>query len=122
VRIYALCLFPQGGATARLALVDLGGDDERTEEVAWSPGEVLAYLRSRVHALVAAERERERVRRRWREAAAELRFPFDQPRPVQDEAMAAAAAALGTGRHLCLGAHRHRQDRRRALPGRPPGA
>ena len=104
VRIYALCLFPEGGATARLALVDLGGDDERTEEVAWSPGEVLAYLRARVHALVAAERERERIRRRWREAAAELPFPFDQPRPIQDEAMVAAAATLGAGRHLLLSA------------------
>jgi DNA excision repair protein ERCC-2 len=104
VRIYALCLFPDGAAAARLVLVDLGGEDERTEEVGWTPAEVLAYLRARVHALVAAERERERLRQRWREAAAELPFPFAAPRPVQAEAMAAAAEALAAGRHLLLSA------------------
>ena len=103
-RIYALCLFPDGAAATRLVLVDLGGEDERVEEIPWSPAEVLAYLRARVHAMVAAERERERVRQRWREAAAGLPFPFDEPRPVQAEAMAAAAEALGAGRHLLLSA------------------
>ncbi len=104
LRLYAYCLFPEGDARARLVYVDLGGDRQRDEEVAWSPAEVAAYLRSRVHALVAAERERERVRAVWREAAADLPFPFAEPRPVQREAMAAVDESLGAGRHLLLAA------------------
>ncbi|MBZ5587850.1 MAG: DEAD/DEAH box helicase [Acidobacteriia bacterium] len=103
-RIYAWCLFPAGGAAARLLLVDLGGEDHRVEEVPWSPREVEAYLRARLHALIAAERAREDTRARWREAAAELPFPFDAPRPIQEEAMAAVTAALENGRHLLLAA------------------
>jgi DNA excision repair protein ERCC-2 len=103
-RIYALCLFPDGEATARLLLVDLGGEDERVEEVAWSPAAVVAYLRGRLHTLVAVERERERLRERWRAAALELPFPFPAVRPVQQEAMDGIAAALDAGRHLLLAA------------------
>ena len=72
--------------------------------MAWSPGEVTAYLRARLHALVAAERAREVTRATWRAAAEELPFPFEAPRPVQDEAMAAVAEALESGRHLLLAA------------------
>lgn len=104
VRIYAACLFPDGAATARLRLVDLGGADERVEEVPWSPREVHAFLRGRLHALVAAERERERVRAAWRRAAETLTFPFDAPRPVQDEVIGAVLASLEAGRHLLLSA------------------
>jgi DNA excision repair protein ERCC-2 len=103
-RLYAYCLFPSGEATARLLLVDLGGQDHRVEDVAWSPGEVTAYLRARLHALVAAERAREATRATWRAAAEELPFPFAAPRPVQDEAMAAVAETLEVGRHLLLAA------------------
>jgi DNA excision repair protein ERCC-2 len=103
-RLYACCLFPTGKASARLLLVDLGGGAPRVEDVAWSPGEVLAYLRARLHAVVAAERARELLRATWRSAAEELPFPFEAPRPVQDEAMAAVAEALESGRHLLLAA------------------
>jgi DNA excision repair protein ERCC-2 len=103
-RLYACCLFPSGEASARLLLVDLGGEDHRVEEVAWSPGQVTAHLRARLHAMVAAERARELTRAAWREAAAELPFPFPAPRPVQDDAMAAVAEALASGRHLLLAA------------------
>ena len=103
-RLYAYCLFPSGEASARLLLVDLGGEDHRVEDVAWSPGEVTAYLRARLHALVAAERAREATRATWRAAAEELPFPFEAPRPVQDEAMAAVAESLESGRHLLLAA------------------
>ncbi|MBI4914515.1 MAG: ATP-dependent DNA helicase [Acidobacteria bacterium] len=103
-RIYAAFLFPDGEASARLRLVDLGGERERTEEVPWSPREVHAYLRGRLHTMVAAERERERVRAVWRAAGEELPFPFDAPRPVQDEAIGAVLASLEAGRHLLLSA------------------
>jgi DNA excision repair protein ERCC-2 len=103
-RIYALCLFPRGDAAVRLRLVDLGGEDERVEEVPWSPAAVRAYLRGRLHTLVAAERERETVRERWRAAAAALEFPFPAVRPVQQEAMAAAEDAFAARRHLLLAA------------------
>ncbi len=103
-RLYGWCLFPAGDATVRVLLVDLGGDDHRVEEVAWSAREVEAYLRARLHALVAAERARERTRAEWRLAAADLRFPFPEVRPVQAEAMAAVEEALGAGRHLLLAA------------------
>ncbi|MDD5562294.1 MAG: ATP-dependent DNA helicase [Thermoanaerobaculaceae bacterium] len=103
-RLYGWCLFPDGGATVRLLLVDLGGDDHRVEEVPWSAREVEAYLRTRLHVLVAAEQARERTRATWRAAAAELPFPFALVRPVQAEAMAAVEEALGAGRHLLLAA------------------
>ncbi len=103
-RLYAWCLFPAGNATARLLLIDLGGDDHRVEDVPWSPRQVEAYLRARVHAIAAAERARERTRAAWREAAVTLPFPFDAPRPVQKEAMEAVAAAIENGRHLLLAA------------------
>jgi DNA excision repair protein ERCC-2 len=103
-RLYASCLFPSGDASARVLLVDLGGEEHRVEEVVWSPGEVRAYLRGRLHALLAAERAREAARAAWRTAAEELPFPFPAPRPVQDEAMAAVADALAAGRHLLLAA------------------
>jgi DNA excision repair protein ERCC-2 len=103
-KIYAAALFPDGNGEIRLLLVDLGGEEETGEDVPWSPREVHAYLRGRLHALVAAERERERLRAVWREAAADLPFPFDEPRPVQDEAMAAILESLEAGRHLLLSA------------------
>jgi DNA excision repair protein ERCC-2 len=103
-RLYAFCLFPDGAAAARLVLVDLGGEKQRSEEIPWSPEQVHAYLRGRLHALVAAERARERTRAVWREAAAKLPFPFPSPRPVQDDAIAAVAEALESGRHLLLAA------------------
>jgi len=103
-RIYAFCLFPDGGATARLLLVDLGGEEERVEEVAWTPAAVQAFLRGRLHTLVAAERQRAALRERWRAAAAELAFPFPTVRPVQREAIAAIEETLAAGRHLLLAA------------------
>lgn len=104
VRIYAFCLFPGGDAQARLLLVDLGGAEHRLEEVAWSPAQVLAFLRTRLHALVAAERERQKTLARWRTAADELAFPFPETRPVQAEAMEAIEESLTSGRHLLLAA------------------
>ncbi len=103
-RLYAWCLFPDGEATALLRLVDLGGEDQRVEEVPWSARQVRAYLRARLHALVAVEQARQATRATWREAAAALPFPFDAPRPVQREAMEAVAEALAQGRHLLLAA------------------
>jgi DNA excision repair protein ERCC-2 len=104
VRLYAFCLFPDGGARACLRLVDLGGEQQRVEDVPWSPEQVRAYLRGRLHAFVAVESERERVRERWRAAAAELRFPFPTVRPVQDQALAAVEESLAAGRCLLLAA------------------
>jgi DNA excision repair protein ERCC-2 len=104
VRIYAYCLFPEGNARARLRLVDLGGEEQRLDEVPWSPGQVVTYLRSRVHALVAAERERQRVLAAWRTAAEDLPFPFAAVRPGQAEAIDAISEALAAGRHLLLAA------------------
>ena len=104
VRIYTYFLFPEGDARARLLLVDLGGEDAREEQVAWSPGQVHAYLRGRLHALLAAEKERQKLLERWRLAAADLPFPFPAPRPVQAEAMEAVREALGNSRHLLLAA------------------
>jgi DNA excision repair protein ERCC-2 len=104
VRLYAFALFPDGDAAARLLLVDLGGEKRRVEEVAWSVAEVAAYVRGRIHALVAAERERERLREAWRRAAEDLPFPYPEPRPVQIEAMQAVDEALAAGRHLLLAA------------------
>ncbi len=102
VKLYAYLLFPEGGAAARLLLVDLGGEEQRQEEVPWHPGEVAAYLRARLHSLVAAERQREALCARWRAAAEVLPFPFPAPRPVQTEAMAAVDDALLASRHLLL--------------------
>ncbi len=104
VRLYTFCLFPTGNAGARLLLVDLSGHRTRVEEVPWSPQDTRAYLRGRVHALVAAERQRQRLKQRWQQAAQELPFPYPEPRPVQLEAMQAVDAALGAGRHLLLAA------------------
>lgn len=104
VRIYAYCLFPAGDAHARLLFVDLGGAEHRVEDVGWSPLQVRAFLRTRLHALVAAERERQKTLARWRTAADELAFPFPETRPVQAEAMAAIEESLTTGRHLLLAA------------------
>lgn len=104
VKLYAYFLYPDGGAAARLLLVDLGGEERRGEEVPWRPTEVAAYLRSRVHALVAAERQREALRARWRAAAETLAFPFPEPRPVQAQAMEAVAESLAASRHLLLAA------------------
>lgn len=103
-RIYAFCLFPSGDAHARLLFVDLGGAEHRLEEVPWSPAQVQAFLRARLHALVAAERERQRTLARWRTAADELAFPFPETRPVQAEAMEAIGESLSSGRHLLLAA------------------
>ena len=122
-RIYAFFLFPAGDAVTRLLLVDLGGEDQREEAVAWSPGQVQAYLRSRLHALVAMERERQRVLEAWRAAAEVLPFPFPAPRPVQAEAMEAIREALGNGAPpAARGADRRRQDRGRPVPGGQAGA
>ncbi|MCU0293596.1 MAG: ATP-dependent DNA helicase [Thermoanaerobaculaceae bacterium] len=104
VRIYTYCLFPDGQAGARLLFVDLGGAEHRVEDVQWSPAQVQAFLRTRLHALVAAERERQKTLARWREAAGRLEFPFPEPRPVQTEAMEAIEESLATGRHLLLAA------------------
>ncbi|HPC83819.1 MAG TPA: ATP-dependent DNA helicase [Thermoanaerobaculaceae bacterium] len=104
VRIYAFCLFPAGDAHARLLLVDLGGAEHRLEEVAWTPAQVQAFLRARLHALVAAERERQKTLARWRTAADELVFPFPEVRPVQAEAVEAIEESLASGRHLLLAA------------------
>jgi DNA excision repair protein ERCC-2 len=104
VRLYALALFPDGDASARIVLVDLGGEEQRIEEVPWSPSTVRAYLRGRLHALVAAERANEATRAAWRAAAQTLQFPFAAPRPVQDEALTAVEASLAAGRHLLLAA------------------
>ncbi|MFH1176108.1 MAG: DEAD/DEAH box helicase, partial [Acidobacteriota bacterium] len=104
VKIYAFCLFPEGDAIARLLLVDLRGEERRAEPVPWSPGEVRAFLRARLHALIAAERARQRMLDVWRAAAATLPFPFPATRPVQNEAMEAVSAALEAGRHLLLAA------------------
>ncbi|HPS78946.1 MAG TPA: DEAD/DEAH box helicase, partial [Thermoanaerobaculaceae bacterium] len=103
-RIYAYCLFPDGQAAARLLFVDLGGAEHRVEDVQWSPSQVHAFLRTRLHALVAAERERQKTLARWREAAGRLEFPFPEPRPVQTAAMEAIEESLATGRHLLLAA------------------
>lgn len=104
VRIYAFCLFPSGDAHARLLLVDLGGEQHQTEEVAWTPAQVRAFVRTRLHTLVAAERERQKTLARWRTAADELVFPFPEVRPVQAEAMESIEETLVTGRHLLLAA------------------
>ncbi len=104
IRLYTFCLFPTGNAGARLLLVDLSGTRTRVEEVPWSPQATRAYLRGRVHALVAAEQRRQRLKARWRQAAEELPFPYPEPRPVQLEAMQAVDAALAAGRHLLLAA------------------
>lgn len=104
VRLYAFCLFPGGDAAARLLLVDLAGTHQRVEEVGWSPRDTFAYLRGRLHALVAAEKRRQELKERWRRAAEELPFPYPEPRPVQLEAMQAVDAALAAGRHLLLAA------------------
>lgn len=104
VKLYAYFLYPEGGAAARLLLVDLGGEERRSEDVPWQPAEVAAYVRSRVHALVAAERQREALRARWRAAAETLAFPFPEPRPVQDQVVEAVAESLAASRHLLLAA------------------
>lgn len=104
VRLYAFCLYPEGGAGARLLLVDLSGTRTRVEEVPWSPEDARAYLRGRLYTLVGAARERERHKERWRQAAAGLPFPYPEPRPIQMEAMQAVDEALGAGRHLLLAA------------------
>jgi DNA excision repair protein ERCC-2 len=104
VRLYAFCLYPDGGANARLLLVDLSGRRTHLEEVPWSPADARAFLRGRLHTWIALERERERLRERWRQAAAQLPFPYPEPRPVQLEAMQAVDEALAAGRHLLLAA------------------
>ncbi|MGC8915789.1 MAG: ATP-dependent DNA helicase [Thermoanaerobaculum sp.] len=104
VRLYAYFLFPQGDAKARLRLVDLGGEEEQLEEVRWSPGQVEAYLRTRLAVFVERARTREQLLARMRATAARLAFPFPEIRPVQREAMEAVEEALASGRHLLLSA------------------
>lgn len=104
VRLYAYCLYPQGHAQARLRLVDLGGEEERVEEVRWSPAQVEAYLRGRVAAFVGQAEKRAVLLARWQETAQRLVFPFPEVRPVQREAMEAVEEAVAAGRHLLLSA------------------
>lgn len=104
VRIYAFCLYPHGEAKARVRLVDLSGEDEKLQEVAWSPAQVEAYLRAKLAALLQQARERQNLLAVWRRAAEDLPFPFAQVRPVQREAMKAVEAAVSAGRHLLLAA------------------
>lgn len=104
VRLYAFCLYPGGEAKARLRLVDLGGEDERVEEVRWSPSQVEAYLRGRLAVFVEQGKKRAELLARWQETARRLAFPFPEVRPVQREAMDAVEEAVATGRHLLLSA------------------
>ncbi len=104
VRLYAYCLYPQGHAQARLRLVDLGGEDERVEEVRWSPSQVEAYLRGRLSFFVHQAEERAALLRRWQQTVAKLAFPFAEIRPVQKEALEAVEQAVAAGRHLLLSA------------------
>lgn len=104
VRLYAYCLYPEGQAQARLRLVDLGGEEERVEEVRWSPGQVEAYLKSRLSVFIHEAEERAALLARWQQTAARLAFPFPEVRPVQREAMAAVEEAVASGRHLLLSA------------------
>lgn len=104
VRLYAYCLYPQGHAKARLRLVDLGGEDERVEEVRWSPAQVEAYLRARLSVFIHQAEERATLLARWQQTAAKLAFPFAEIRPVQREALEAVEQAVASGRHLLLSA------------------
>jgi len=103
-RLYAFCLFPQGNAKARLRLVDLAGEEEQLVEVRWSPGQVVAYLRSKLAVFLRQAEERQALAARLREAAQRLAFPFPAVRPVQREAMDAVEKAVTSGRHLLLAA------------------
>ncbi|MCX7894504.1 MAG: ATP-dependent DNA helicase [Thermoanaerobaculum sp.] len=104
VRLYAYALYPDGNAVARLRLVDLGGEEERVEEVPWSPSQVEAYLRSRLVVFLQQVEERRQQLERWRRSAERLAFPFPTVRPVQREAMEAVEQAVESGRHLLLSA------------------
>lgn len=104
VRLYAFCLFPEGEAKARLRLVDLAGEGEQLQEVAWSPEQVEAYLRGKLSFFIQLAQQRQVLLARWQQAAERLPFPFPEVRPVQEEAMKAVEASLASGRHLLLAA------------------
>jgi len=102
-RIYALMLAQENpDCRVRLVLVDIVTGEQRFEDVLWSPDGVLAFLRQKVHRLVAVEQRRRKRLEALREAADQLVFPHPELRPAQQEIVESVAEALDAGRHLLL--------------------
>lgn len=100
-RFYALCLaarHPDRAVHARLVLVSIIDDSERTIELAFDARDTAVELDALLRAALAeAEAARARARRRA-ESAAALVFPYDAPRPPQQALIDAFADGLAAGR------------------------
>ncbi len=102
-RLYAWMLAAPGSTpAARLILVDIVTGEERHEEVRWAPETVEAWLRQRIHRLVAAEERRVARLDELRTAAEDLPFPFPSRRRAQETIGDAVLDSLGQSRHLLV--------------------
>ncbi|NOZ95202.1 MAG: ATP-dependent DNA helicase [Acidobacteria bacterium] len=104
-RLYAFMLSPpEEPCRLQLVLVDIATGEERREEVPWRPSSVFAWVRTRVHRILAAERRRLESLAAARRAAASLPFPHDELRPVQERIGRAVEEALRSDQKLLINA------------------
>lgn len=104
-RLYAFMLSPpEEPCRLQLVLVDIATGEERREEVPWRPSSVFAWVRTRVHRILAAERRRLESLAAARCAAATLPFPHDELRPVQERIGRAVEDALRSDQKLLVNA------------------
>ncbi len=104
-RLYAFMLSPpEEPCRVQLVLVDIATGEERREEVPWRPGSVFAWIRTRVHRILGAERRRLESLAAARRAAASLPFPHDELRPVQERIGRAVEDALRSDQKLLINA------------------
>jgi len=104
-RLYAHMLSPpEDPCGLGLVLVDIVTGEERREEVPWRPSSVHAFIRTRVHRFLAAERRRLEGLEVARKAAATLPFPHVELRPVQVRIGRAVEDALRSDQKLLINA------------------
>ncbi len=101
--LYAFMLTGDGPPPAvRLIVVDIVSTEEKDEDVVWSPEEVRAWLRQRLHRLIAQETRRLDRLAELRAAAELIPFPHDRMRPVQKPIGDEVTDALSDSRHLLI--------------------
>jgi DNA excision repair protein ERCC-2 len=101
--LYAFMLTGDGPPPAvRLIVVDIVSTEEKDEDVVWSPEEVRAWLRQRLHRLIAQETKRLDRLAELRAAAELIPFPHDRMRPVQKPIGDEVTDALADSRHLLI--------------------
>ena len=101
--LYAFMLAGEDPPPAvRLILVDIVSTEETEEDVPWSPDEVRAWLRQKLHKLVAGEQRRLDRLAELRTAADLIPFPHDEMRPGQGPIGDKVTDALESNRHLLI--------------------